>query len=172
MVVPSCVLRLAAAAAVVAFVTSYWRRRIRGSKVTRSWSHGVEVRPSRIPNSGDGLFATRHFAQGELLGEYHGRVLSLYQATQLENRDYLMGGFGINSHVDARFALTSPARYVNDHFDPAMRNAHFVKDKARKRAQLVASRPILQGEEIYASYGESYWRARGIEYETGHSNKS
>ena len=31
---------------------------------------------------------------GEALGEYRGRVISLHQAIQLENRDYLMGGFG------------------------------------------------------------------------------
>ena len=73
-----------------------------GGAPTRRWpALGVEVRRSRIPNSGDGLFAARDFAAGELLGEYRGRVLSLLQATRLQDRDYLMGGFGINAHVDA-----------------------------------------------------------------------
>lgn len=135
---------------------------------TRQWPElGVEVRRSRIPDSGDGLFAARDFDAGELLGEYRGRVLSLLQATRLQDRDYLMGGFGINAHVDARFALDAPGRYVNDHFDKARLNAHFEKDRVRKRARLVASRPIRRGEEVYASYGEGYWRARGIDPDTG-----
>lgn len=34
-------------------------------------------------------------------------------------------------------------------------------------ATLIATRLIRRGEEVYASYGESYWRARGIDPETG-----
>lgn len=160
-------LHAAATASAVILVLILLRRRRKQSEPSRRWPQGVEARRSCIPNAGDGLYATRHFAEGEVLGEYYGRVLTLYQATRLENRDYLMGGFGINAHVDARFALGSAARYVNDHFEPMKRNAHFVKDKRAKRATLVASRPIARGEEVYASYGESYWRARGIEYRTG-----
>ena len=37
----------------------------------------------------------------------------------------------------------------------------------QKRAALVATRAIRRGEEIYASYGEGYWRARGIDPATG-----
>ena len=66
----------------------------RHSPPKRSWSHGVEVRTSLISGGGDGLFASRDFEAGEVLGEYYGRVLSLLQATKLVDRDYLMGGFG------------------------------------------------------------------------------
>lgn len=157
----------AAAALVAAYVArrcyiKFWRRVVR-----RFEQQGVEVRPSLIPNSGNGLFAARDFEAGEPLGEYRGRVLSLLQAHRLEDRDYLMGGFGLNSHVDARFALDAPARYVNDNFDKSQLNAEFHKDKARKRAILVATRFIKRGEEIYASYGESYWTSRGIDPCTG-----
>lgn len=156
----------AGAVAVAAYVAyRYFRKAWR---VVRYFeAHGVEVRQSRIPNSGDGLFASRDFAAGDALGEYRGRVLTLLQAHRLEDRDYLMGGFGINAHVDARFAVDAPARYVNDHFDKSRLNAEFHKDKARKRALLVATRPIKRGEEIYASYGESYWTSRGIDPATG-----
>lgn len=158
-------------AAIGAWLLYRQRRQLFGwltSKPKRYWPDlGVEVRTSRIPDSGDGLFAAREFAVGDTLGEYRGRVLSLLQATRLEDRDYLMGGFGINAHVDARFAVDAPGRYVNDHFDKKMLNAAFEKDKARKRAVLVATRRIVRGEEIYASYGESYWRSRGIDPDSG-----
>ena len=110
----------------------WWRRRPK-----RRWAHGVEVRQSRIPAAGDGLFAARRFEAGAVLGEYRGQVLSLLQAYKLEDRDYLMGGFGLNAHVDARFALDAPARYVNDNFDPTKLNARFEKNKEAKRALLL-----------------------------------
>lgn len=80
---------LVACSLVAVGLLEYRRRRSR-----RRWPHGVEVRPSRVPGGGDGLFATRVFEAGEALGEYYGQVLSLWQAMNLENRDYLMGGFG------------------------------------------------------------------------------
>ena len=60
------------------------------------WDDGFTspVRCSVIPNAGQGLFATRNFTKGDLLGVYRGRVLYLLQAHQLEDRDYLIGGFG------------------------------------------------------------------------------
>jgi hypothetical protein len=148
---------LAAAATSIGLVL----RRLR--RPSRRWPHmGVEARRSRIPQAGDGLYAARRFVAGEVLGEYYGRVLTMYQAARLENRDYLMGGFGLNAHVDARFALDCPARYVNDHFDPGRLNARFIKSRVERRAKLVATRLIFPGEEIYASYGEAYWHARGV----------
>ena len=157
---------VAVAAAGAAVVAAYLLQR-RRRQPKRRWVHGVEVRPSLIPGGGDGLFATRDFASGEVLGEYYGRVLSLLQAHQLEDRDYLMGGFGLNAHLDAKFSVTAPGRYVNDHFDQSRLNARFDKDKKRRRATVVAIRRIRRGEEVYVSYGETYWRARGIDPSTG-----
>ena len=150
-------------------VATWWYRRMRERRrVIRNWPElGVEVRRSQLSGAGDGLFAARDFAKGEVLGEYYGLVLSLLQAYRLEDRDYLMGGFGPNAHIDARLALNAPGRYVNDHFDKACLNARFEKDKAARRAKLLSTRPICRGEEIYASYGANYWRARGIDPETG-----
>ena len=93
---------LVACSLVAVGLLEYRRRRSR-----RRWPHGVEVRPSRVPGGGDGLFATRPFAPGEAIGEYRGRVLSLRQAQLLENRDYLMG-FGCAA-AHARQPRRSPA---------------------------------------------------------------
>ena len=49
---------------------------------------------------------------------------------------------------------------MNDNFDSAKINARFEKNKATRRAALLATRRILRGEEIYASYGDSYWTVR------------
>ena len=158
---------LASLVAATALAAIYGIRRYL-HRVKRKWPLlGVEVRRSHIRAAGDGLFASVDREAGTVLGEYRGRVLSLLQATRLKDRDYLMGGFGLNAHVDARFALTAPGRYVNDNFDTAALNAEFHKDRETRTATLVATRDIRRGEEIYASYGESYWRARGIDPITG-----
>lgn len=137
-------------------------------RVGPAWQD-VAVAPSLIPGAGEGLFARRAFSAGQVLGHYRGKRLSLAQAMKLEDRDYLMGGFGVNAHVDAREAYAMPGRYVNDNFDASKLNAEFRKNKASRSAALTAIKPIAAGEEIYAAYGSSYWRARGVDPKTGTS---
>ncbi|KYK63126.1 SET domain protein [Toxoplasma gondii TgCatPRC2] len=52
------------------------------------------------------------------------------------------------------------ARYINDNAKKEKLNARFVKDKERRRVFVQALRDLEAGEEIYASYGEGYWRNR------------
>lgn len=123
---------------------------------------GLDVRPSGVDGAGNGLFAARAFAQGELVCEYVGRTLSLARVMRMrvDERDYVMGGFGLNVHLDGRHDLNMLARYINDNGDAAMINAEFVKLRAERKALVRALRPLAAGEEIFCSYGESYWRAR------------
>ena len=128
---------------------------------------GVGVAPSTIPGAGDGLFALRDFAAGEVLADYYGEVLSFAKMALRENRDYIMGGFGLNCYVDAAQQLDCPARYINDSFEPSRINAQFHKVASERRARVRATRPVAAGEEILASYGEDYWLPRGIDPATG-----
>ena len=132
--------------------------------------NGLVVRPSIIPNAGRGLFAGRRFEEGELLCVYRGKRISLPALLKmtLKARDYVMGGFGLNCHLDAADRPDVLARYINDDFSrPGSSNVRFVKLKRHELAALViATRDICAGEEIYASYGEGYWRARGIRTST------
>ena len=41
------------------------------------------------------------------------------------------------------------------------RNVRFVKDPARRSATVMATRDLRAGEELYAEYGDGYWRRRG-----------
>ncbi|CAK0835934.1 unnamed protein product [Prorocentrum cordatum] len=121
---------------------------------------GLEVRASLIPGAGRGLFAARAFGEGDLLCVYSGTPVPLAQVVRREvSTDYLMGGFGLYS-VDASAHPEVLARYINDHPEGGRRNARFVKLKQQRRALVLASRAIAAGEEIYAGYGEGYWRAR------------
>ena len=70
-----------------------------------------------------------------------------------------MPRFSCALRISPFFFFLSP-RYINDHADCSKINAEFVKDKKNRRANVTALRSIEPGEEIYASYGEGYWRLR------------
>ena len=128
---------------------------------------GVATAPSLIDGAGSGLFARRNFEAGAQVAEYYGQRLSFLKMIQCEETDYVMGGFDLNTYVDARLALDCSGRYINDNFDPAKINAQFDKLPGEHRANVIATKPIAAGEEIFASYGEDYWKPRGIDPLTG-----
>ena len=161
---------LAGAAVAARLARAYRQRRRRRRQREREAAYRVgpawrrlRVAPSTIEGAGEGLFATERIAADETIGFYRGEVLTLREALQLKDRDYLMGGFGPNAHVDASKAFAMPGRYVNDSFDASRLNARFDKSKATRSARVVALRDIVEGEEIFASYGRSYWSARGFD---------
>ena len=164
----ACVLTAAAVAARLARAYRQRKRRRRqrereaAYRVGPAWRR-LRVAPSTIKGAGEGLFATERIAANDTIGFYRGEVLTLREALQLKDRDYLMGGFGPNAHVDASKAFAMPGRYVNDSFDASRLNARFYKSKATRSARVVALRDIGEGEEIFASYGRSYWSARGFD---------
>lgn len=128
------------------------------------------MRVSTIPEAGNGLFATRDFENGQLVCEYTGKVLTFMQALKCEDKTYMMGGFGLNVHLDAKDCPDSMGRYINDPRNPALENVRFEKRKDLKKAFVYATRYIKVcsvtsssvipqgGEELFVSYGESYWR--------------
>jgi len=127
---------------------------------------GLEVKASTIPHAGNGLFTTRSFPKGTLLCVYSGTSISLTQAMQRANDgkhgDYVMGGFGPFWRVDAGPHPKVLARYINDHYtQPQLTNVQFIKLKKLRVALILSTRDLLKGEEIFASYGEGYWRKRG-----------
>jgi len=124
------------------------------------WYSDLEVRPSLISNAGLGLFTKVHIPKHTAFCEYTGTELTLRQVMQLRDKTYLMGGFGINCHIDANHHPDVKARYINDGIRDDKQNARFVKHKALKKASVVSTRDINPGDEIYASYGELYWRFR------------
>uniref|UniRef100_A0A0G4GDC7 SET domain-containing protein n=1 Tax=Chromera velia CCMP2878 TaxID=1169474 RepID=A0A0G4GDC7_9ALVE len=125
----------------------------------------LEVKDSSIPGAGQGLFLREveedeGAKKGDVLCEYTGTHLTLLQFLRTKDRTYVMGGFGLNCHIDAGPHKNVLARYINDNFDSEKLNCKFVKLKSEKKALVVALRDIAPGEELFASYGQVYWRAK------------
>jgi hypothetical protein len=124
---------------------------------------GLEVKESLLEGAGRGLFSMRKFFPGDLICVYSGELVPLVRVMRGEVlTDYLMGGFGLYS-IDAANHPAVKARYINDNFELGSHNVKFVKLKLQRRALVIALREIEPGDELYAFYGEGYWRKRGLE---------
>ena len=60
--------------------------------------------------------------------------------------------------IDASSCTDVLARYINDPLLPVAYNVKFDKKPESGCAEVVATRDIAQGEEIYVDYGKDYWR--------------
>ena len=122
------------------------------------------VSKSLIATSWRWVICCKKIEKGQLICIYRGTKLSFAQVLKLpmSEKDYIMGGFGLNVHVDASKHLNVLARYINDNFDKSKINVEFKKLEKDACALVYALRSIEPGEELYASYGESYWRGRDM----------
>ena len=113
------------------------------------------VRPSRIPNAGEGLFTTQFCAAGFVLCEYKGARLTGLQLLRTPDWTYVCNYDGSNFWIDTKEHLKVKSRYINDNFDPSKRNLRWVLREGR--IFLEATRDIFPEEELYVEYGERYW---------------
>lgn len=134
----------------------------------------VVIAPSNIEAAGKGLFAVDIstdknvvvFKKGEIMMEYSGEIrgLDLLKDSN-EELIYAMES-KIGRFIDARKPYSGNARYINDcrcanrrRGECEGQNARFiVVDSGRVFVQ--ATKHIMNGEEIYASYGSDYWSVR------------
>lgn len=126
----------------------------------------LEIKESKIPNAGKGLFAKAIFKRGQPILEYTGEQITW---AQCRKRNEALDGVGAyyfyvseRKCIDALYCLDSLARYANDAAGfvriPGIRNnSRF--EIIKGKPYIVASRTILPGQEIFVSYGRSYWNA-------------
>ena len=118
---------------------------------------GLEIRES--PIHGLGVFATRNFAEGEVLGEFTGVVMTRLEFAQKYGTDYRYSYRQMRAN---RIIVAKEQRnfitYVNDgvygaavpHVNVCLRNK-----------KLCVIRPIEAGEELLMDYGSIYnWKTR------------
>jgi SET domain-containing protein len=123
----------------------------------------LEIRPSRIPHAGNGVYTKVAIPKGAYLGAYTGEFLTDEEYRRRVNADrwqYMMGLLdcakphtdgltiidGVNGNVFTRMNY-APAEFRNVKFDKIC-EAPFVK--------IVALRDIAAGEELWVDYGPNY----------------
>ena len=152
----------------VAIAKSGSRCRNRTCKGRKCWIHtkrdeGLRIKPSQIPNSGSGLYATKRFAKGAKIADYTGEKLT---RAQVGNRypgnvtaEYVLCRSD-RECFDGRRTNSSFARFSNDargstHYK---NNAKFTPGAPNRQPILRAGRVITAGVEIFTNYGGGgYW---------------
>lgn len=105
----------------------------------------------------NGLFVSHNpVKEGEVICTYEGSVLNTKEAMRLADKSYLMR-LGPQVYVDTKNHLHCLARFINDCVNPAGHNVKFVKLPDKLKAEVVATRDIYPGEEVYVDYGKWYW---------------
>ena len=127
------------------------------------WEKDLEIRTSRIPHAGNGVFTKVAIPKGAYLGAYTGEFITdeEYRRRADANRwQYMMGLLdcarpktggittidGIHGNVFTRMNY-APAEFQNVRFEKIC-EAPFVK--------IVALRDIAAGEELWVDYGPRY----------------
>lgn len=123
-----------------------------------------EIRPVS-EHVGYGLFASRDFQAGELLGEYTGIVQRARRSRRMKDS---LGGFNTDYswtypvkrglfplEVNARLQ-GNELRMVNHSFEPNLRMEHCLMPQGWILFMVVDT-PVKEGEQFTIDYGEEYW---------------
>ncbi|MFL5762856.1 MAG: SET domain-containing protein [Bacteroidia bacterium] len=120
------------------------------------------VKRSTLPGAGKGLFAKREIKKGERFIEYLGEVITEGELNRRANRNVYGYSFYINRYrvIDAYYTPKELARYANDAH--GLRRKKGIKNNCsyviyNHRCWIMAERTLKPGEEIFVSYGASYW---------------
>lgn len=135
-------------------------------KINRDLDKRTAIKPSMIPNAGDGLFASVLIREGEVIGELGGRLMT--------PEDSITGRHYLASIPECAWKETQPYRYLDSkdyggnvsriNFAPSNINGietHFQNAGIRQLCVypyfvFVALRDIEPGAEIWTSYGPHY----------------
>jgi SET domain-containing protein len=125
----------------------------------------LKVTKSKLPNAGKGLFTLIDVKKGEIVCEYEGELITWNEAINRNEKNIGKGAYFyfINNKnvIDAWAAKKTFGRYANDAAGlvkiPGLRNNATYFEKGKK-VFIKATRNIKAGEEIFVSYGKSYWR--------------
>ena len=127
----------------------------------------VEVRKSRVPNAGLGLFAKEYVKKGEFIARFSGEPLNRLQSEARDSRyrfkvhnDLFLDGEN-QYHLEGRYlnCPKSTGRRPNVRFG-RIRQTYQCMYTGLTYSRMYASQNIPPDDEMIVSYGQAYWNAR------------
>lgn len=141
------------------------KKTILDNHINASEEDYLYIHQSQIPNSGKGLFTAIKIYKDEVISTFKGNIVSNLEAESIAksgNDQYfikLLDGSILDSNLVACFA-----KYANDatgySYSEFKNNSKIALDEANNVC-LIALKNIKSGEEIFCSYGKSYWKKHG-----------
>ncbi|KAJ2470920.1 hypothetical protein GGI02_002614 [Coemansia sp. RSA 2322] len=140
------------------------------------WRDIVEVKPSTIPNAGNGLFAVRDLPPGVPLGFYFGVPMTEDEFDSLKEKVGLASHYSIMyrktvldatdesgmPYTDPSGPLYCPFHFMNEDRVGQMYNITFLEGAKVNQIICLTSRAVKAGEELFVSYGDEVDRAELI----------
>lgn len=120
----------------------------------------LQIRKSKLPNAGKGLFTKIGIPKGERVVEYKGKLRLWKDVKYLDGYNGYLMYITRNAVIDAQPALKTFGRYANDANGfgrkPGLRNnCEYVSEGTK--CYIEALRTIKKGEEILVGYGKDFW---------------
>jgi hypothetical protein len=139
-------------------------------------TYHVEVKKSTIEAAGLGLYTTKDRKRGEVIVPYVGDIIDA-RNWAVENSQTIGGDYVLElapAHVFVFIDATHPIRGGAGRFansiqpldrqaNPKLKNnCEFHTGKMDYSANIVATKGIAKGEEIFVHYGQSYWKIKEL----------
>jgi SET domain-containing protein len=130
-------------------------------KIDAAEEEYLYVKKSQIAGAGNGLFTAVPIYKDEVICIYKGEYLSDKEAKKRaligEDRYFinrLQGGIMDSMHTKCF------AKYANDVVGTTHKTNSKISLDEHDNVCIVATRKIMEGEEIFCSYGKRYWKNR------------
>jgi uncharacterized protein len=124
---------------------------------------GLEIRTSRIPHAGNGVFAKVAISKGDYLGAYSGELITeeeFRRRSAANHWQYMMGLLDCaKPHTDGLVTIDGIRGNVftrMNYAPPEFQNVKFEKICEAPFVRIVALRDIAAGEELWVDYGPRY----------------
>lgn len=124
---------------------------------------GLQLRPSRIPNAGLGLFATKNFPGNGHHVAFYGGPTNIVPVDEYNRTD---SGYGLKINddevVDATSTQSGMGRYANECLARNQRNGHCIGQNSEFTSNddgyafVESLNDISAGDEIFVDYGDTY----------------
>jgi uncharacterized protein len=122
-----------------------------------------EVKKSKIPGSGKGLFTKIDFKKGARIIEYLGEIITEKELDERAEKDIYGYAFYVSKKkcIDAYYTPNELARFANDAKGITRVkgiNNNCCYEIYKNRGWIKAEKDIKAGDEIFVSYGAEYWK--------------
>ena len=117
------------------------------------------VKPSKIPDSGLGLFTKEFITNKSFIAEYKGRIIT-WKEGKHDGENQYMYFISYKRVIDAKRTKKAIAKYANDargikKVKGITNNCVFINDG--KKVYIKSIKNIAAGGEILVKYGKEYW---------------
>ena len=121
---------------------------------------GTIVLKSQFPEMGFGLVTAKDCKKNEHVAQYSGDEVALEDET--DGGPYALG-ITRSKAIDAARTNTCYGRWLNDPKGTRRKaDARFVINRLNKKARLITTMEVKNGQEFFVSYGPNYWQAFGV----------